>query len=97
VRQQSLAFGQILVGAQHGAGKTATLHLAELVHQHIACRANIALKTAALAQHQRLAEGAPVGELREMQFYGLHAREVLQQGVGVVGQLYIGSPQSVSV
>ena len=45
--QQRLAVRQILVGAQHGLGEAAALHLHQLVDQHIAGGADDAGKAQA--------------------------------------------------
>ena len=95
VRQQFSPFGEVLVGTQHSAGKTAALHLAELVHQHVAGGADVALETAAATQHQRLAEGAAIAERGEMQLNGVHAVQGCGHGVRIVRQLQISCFQGV--
>jgi len=85
VREQFSSLGDVLVGAQHGAGKTTALHLAELIDQHIAGGAYLACEPATAAQHQGLAESATIGEFREMQFNGLNVLQRLLQGVCVIG------------
>ena len=74
-------------GSRNGTGKTTTLHLAELVHQHIPNRTNVACKATAAAQHQGLAEGTAIGERGEIQFNGLHAFQGRGHGVRIIRQL----------
>ena len=47
--EYALSHAWVLVGAKHGAGEAAALHLRQLVYEHIACRSDFALKTQAAA------------------------------------------------
>ena len=85
VAQQALAVRRVLVGAQHGAGKTTALHLQQLVNQHVAVGADVT-REAATAQHKRLAEGAAIGELGKVQVNARHALKGYVVRVGIVGQ-----------
>ena len=86
VGQQSLAVCGILVGTQHGAGKTAALHLQQLVDQHIAVGPDVALE-ATSAQHERLTERSAIGEFGKVQINALHTIESHAVRIGIVGQL----------
>ena len=56
------------VGGRHLEGvEAATVHEQELVAQHIADRAHLALETLALAQQPRIGIRAAIGEFRELQ------------------------------
>ena len=84
--QHALGNGQVLVGAQHGHVKAAALHLHQLVDQHVAGGADLALEAQAAAQQEGLAEGAAIGEFREIQVDAVHAFERQLLRIGIVGQ-----------
>ena len=75
----------VLVGAQHRHIKTGALHLHQLVNQHVAGRAELAGKTQPAAQQERLAVGAAVGELGEVQVDAVYAGKLQRAGVFGVG------------
>ena len=84
--EQFSPLGDVLVCAQNSTAKTAALHLAELVNQHVASGADVSGEAATTAQHQGLAEGAAVSEFGEMQFNGLNVLQCLLHRVCVIGQ-----------
>src|SRR6185369_2159874 len=62
-------------------------HLHQLVDQHVAGRADIALETEPSAHQEILAEGASIAEFRKLQFNTFHTVERHGEWIGIVGQL----------
>ena len=68
------------------SARVSVCSLPQLVDQHIAGGANLALKAAPLAQQAGLAEGAAIVELGEMQIDAGGVLQVDWERIGVVGQ-----------
>ena len=58
---------------QNSAGKTTAVHVDQLVNQHIARGADIALKAVAPAQQHGLGVGTAIGKFRKVQHHLLDA------------------------
>ena len=73
--QHTLRHLKRLVIPQHGGGKTAALHLRQLVNQHIASSHNLALEAQTATQQKRLTESTAVGEFGEVEFNAFNAKQ----------------------
>ena len=83
----ALRVGQVLVGAQHGAGEARALHLHQLVDQHVAGGADVARKPRRRRSRKAWLKARPsanLGKCRSMR--STPSSETVAR-IGVVGQL----------
>ena len=73
--QHTLRHLKRLIIAQQGGGKTAALHLRQLVNQHIASSHDLTFEAQTATQQKRLTESTAVGEFGEVKFNAVNANQ----------------------
>ena len=83
---------QVLILTKHRAGKSRSLHLQDLVNEHVAKGSDVGFEALASSEHDRLGVSAAIGEFGEMELDALNAFKADGAQIRIVAQVKCFDP-----